>query len=105
ALVVPDLAARSPVDRPGVIQRAGDVEHPVEHDRRRLELVDDARLERPLRGELRRIRGRDLRQWTEPLTGIVAVMAEPARRIPEAVEKVLRGDALCCDCQRADGCE
>ena len=57
ALVVPDLPAGAPVDRPGVIERAGDVEHAVDHERRRLELVDDAGLKRPLRGQLIDVRG------------------------------------------------
>ena len=54
ALVVPDLPAGAAVDRPRVVERAGDVQRAVDDDRRRLELVGDAGLKRPLRGELTR---------------------------------------------------
>ena len=49
-LVAPDLPAGLAVDRPGVVLRAGDVEHAVDDDRRRFELAGDAGLKRPLRG-------------------------------------------------------
>ena len=49
AAVAPDLAAGARVDRPRGVVEAGDVEHAVDDDRRRLEAAERSGLERPLR--------------------------------------------------------
>ena len=77
-LGVPDLLAGSRVDRPRMVERTGHVEHAVQDERRRFELVDDAGLECPLRSELTGIRRGDLRERTEPLAGVVPRIDEPA---------------------------
>ena len=90
AAISPDLPARARVDGPRVVVEAGDVEHAVDHDRRRLEAAERARLKRPLRGELMHVVGRDLRERTVALAVVVAGIREPPRGILQPVEQVLR---------------
>jgi hypothetical protein len=93
-LVMPDLFAGTAVDRPRMIEGAGDVEDAVHNDRRRLELVDDAGLEGPLGGQLIDVGGGDLREGTESLAGVVTRVGQPARGVAKPREQILRRNVL-----------
>ena len=90
AAVAPDRAAGARVDRPRVVVEAGCVDDSVHDERRRLEAAERAGLERPLRRQLLDVFGGDLRERAVPLAGVVSRVREPARRILEAVEQILR---------------
>ncbi len=90
--VSPDLAARPRVDGPRVIVEAGDVDHAVDHNRRRLEGAEHTGLKRPLRRELMDVLRRDLRQRTMPLAIVGAGVGEPLGRVLESGSDVCEGD-------------
>ena len=90
AAITPDLPSGPRVDRPRVVVEAGDVEHAVGDDRRRLEAAERARLERPLRHELADVLGRDLRERAVPLAAVVPAVGQPPGRILQTVQQILR---------------
>ena len=97
APVAPDLPAGARVDRPGGVVRPGDVDHAVEHDRRRLELAELRGLERPLRRQLADVGRRDLRERTVALAAVVAAVVEPGAGIGEPLLELRRRDVLAND--------
>ena len=77
AAVMPDLPARSRIDRPGVVVEAGHVQHAVDHQRRRLKAALCTGLERPLRGQLMDVFRRDLREGAVAMAEVIAGVGQP----------------------------
>ena len=99
AAIAPDLAARLRIDRPRHVLRSGDVEHVVADERRRLEVAERARLERPLRLQAVHVLGVDLRERTVAMVAVVAAEGEPLR----SVGRQAREDLLVRDERRRRG--
>jgi hypothetical protein len=89
--VAPQLPRRSGVDRPDVVG-SRDVDDAVDEDRRRLELLGLAGLERPRQRQLTNVLWRDLRQLAVALAGKIAVVSRPiVLRRWHSVQKHQRG--------------
>ena len=106
AAVAPDLAPGARVERPRHVLRSGDVQHVVAQERRRFEVAERARLERPLRDEAVDVGGRDLRQRAVPLVGVVAAEGQPARAVGRqalgiSCSVTSGGGAACCAARAA----
>ena len=87
AAVAPDLTAC-------VVVRAGHVQHAVDEDRRRFEAAERLGLEAPLRHETVHVLRRDLRERTVALAAVVAAVHQPSRRILQAGDERVAGNAL-----------
>ena len=95
SLVVPDGSSRTGVQRPGMIEVAGEVHDTIEDDRRALQPATRRRrrsLEQPLRRQLIDILRGKLRQRAIPPRSVVPSEHEPLRRILQAVQQHLRRD-------------
>ena len=98
AAIPPDGASGSRVDRPGVVVEPGDVEHAVDHDRRRLKTSELTGLERPLGGQ-RSIFGVICVMW-RVLAVVGARVGQPSRRILQPIQQIPVRDQR----RRRDGC-
>ena len=94
AAVAPDLTAGARVERPCVVVRAGHVQHAVDEDRRRFEAAERLGLEAPLRHETVHVLRRDLHERTVALAAVVAAVHQPSRRILQAGDERVAGNAL-----------
>src|SRR5262249_36206216 len=90
ATVAPDLLARARIECPCQILRTGDVEDVVADERRRFEVSERRRLERPLRLKLGYVFRSDLVQRAVAMVGVVPAKGQPARAVGlEAVDDFL----------------
>ena len=93
AAIAPERPTGSRVDRPRQVVLARDVEHAVDHQRRRFELAAaGVGLERPLVHQTVDVLRRELRQRAMPSPVVLAAEHQPLIRVLQAVEQLLRRD-------------